>query len=548
MNNTINDKLQLLYKEYAKNLPEKINHIVANWEKLCENWQPDALHDFHREIHSLCGSAAIYGYGDLSHAARELETFLKSLDESNANQTPAIVSEISSLLSEIVAKAKTQDNEHKPVLPELKPVVLETPVQQNKLIYLIDPDTDFAKKISSSLMETGFGLQQFHDLASFKNAMAEGDINGAALIVDIGNMTRADITYLLKVRKNQQFTMPLICTSAQNNLLSRLKAIRAGSTAFLQKPVEMLQLTRLLEKSSETSANESYRILIIDDSPSLADYYALVLQQAGMTTSILTHPLELIETLADFQPDLLLMDIYMPECSGLELAAVLRQEPLYMRLPIIFLSTEDDKLKQLAAMSVGGDDFLTKPILPQHLVGAVRSRAKRAGILSAFMILDSLTQLLNHNTIVLDLEMELTRAEKQSKPLSFVIIDIDHFKSINDSYGHLMGDYVLRKLSELLLLQVNKSDLVGRYGGEEFALILPDCDANKAKALCNTIREKFSKLEFKANGQDFKVTFSAGIATFPALRTTDVMIAEADKALYKAKHFGRNQVVHIEEK
>ncbi|MES2218217.1 MAG: diguanylate cyclase [Pseudomonadota bacterium] len=548
MNNAINDKLQALYKEYTNNLPAKINNIVANWEKLNENWQPELLHDFHREIHSLCGSAAIYGYGDLSHAARELETFLKTLDEANATQTPSIVTDITALLDKIVEKAAPQGLEQAPQLPVIHEIIPQVPVTQNKLIYIIDPDPKFAKQVDKGLAEAGYSMRDFNDFSNFKEAIAATEPNGAAMIVDVENVNRGDINFLLKVRKNQQYTMPLICTSTNNNLLTRLKAIRAGSTAFLQKPIEMLQLMRLLDKTNDTTVNESYRILIIDDSPSLGEYYALILQQSGMITNVLTHPMELMETLADFQPDLLLMDIYMPECSGLELAAVLRQEPLYMSLPIIFLSTEDDKLKQLAAMSVGGDDFLTKPILPQHLVGAVRSRAKRAGILSSFMIRDSLTQLLNHNTIVQDLGLELTRAEKQSTALSFVIIDIDHFKSINDTYGHLIGDYVLRKLSELLLSQVEKTDLVGRYGGEEFALILPTSNAAQAKAICEATREKFSKLQFKSGGQEFTVTFSAGIASFPPIHNTEKMIAEADKALYKAKQFGRNQVVHSEEK
>jgi diguanylate cyclase (GGDEF)-like protein len=549
MNNEINDKLQALYKAYTKNLPGKIDAIVLNWEKLNENWNVDALHDFHREIHSLCGSAAIYGYEELSHAARELEVYLKELDENSAGLTPSVITEVTALLNRIVEKATPHGTEKvAPVLVAMPAVEPQAPVLMTKLIYLIDDDDDFAQKIKKNVMEAGYNLHVFPDLAACKNAFANGEMNGVAMIVNVESLTKGDIQYLLKVRKNQQFTMPLLCIAQDKGLATRLRAIRAGSTAFLQKPVEMFQLMQLIDKAYETTANESYRILIIDDSPSLAEYYALILQQAGMITHILTHPLELMETLADFQPDLLLMDIYMPECSGLELAAVLRQEPLYMSLPIIFLSTEDDKLKQLAAMSVGGDDFLTKPILPQHLVGAVRSRAKRAGILSAFMMRDSLTQLLNHNTIVQDLEQELARADKQDSALSFVIIDIDHFKSINDTYGHLMGDYVLRKLSELLLSQVAKTDLVGRYGGEEFALVLPNNNSLQAKDLCNVIREKFSKLQFKSGGHEFNVTFSAGIASLPDVQNAEKMIAAADKALYKAKHFGRNQVVHSDEK
>ena len=548
MNNEINDKLQALYREYSKNLPAKISDILKHWHELNDKWNEDSLHDFHREIHSLCGSAAIYGYGELSKAARELEICLRELDESNAEQTPQTVTEIEDLLKDIVDKANISTTEAQPTMPPIDVEPPEEPVLQNKVIYLIDQDAKLTRQLNANVVPAGYSIIEFKDFSEFRAAASAMEVNGVDMIVNVENMNKSDISFLIKIRKNQQYTMPLICISSESSLTTRLKAIRAGSTAFMQKPVEMFQLLKLLDKAYDPAVNESYRILIIDDSASLAEYYSLILNQAGMITHVLTNPLQLMETLADFQPDLLLMDIYMPECSGLELAAVLRQEPLYMSLPIIFLSTEDDKLKQLAAMSVGGDDFLTKPIMPQHLVGAVRSRAKRAGILSSIMIRDSLTQLLNHNTIVQDLELELARAERQDTNLSFIIIDIDHFKSINDSYGHLMGDYVLRKLSELLLSQVAKTDLVGRYGGEEFALVLPNSDSATAIQLCNTIREKFEQMQFKSGGNEFHVTFSGGIASFPAVRNAEKLIAAADKALYKAKHFGRNQITHAEDK
>jgi diguanylate cyclase (GGDEF)-like protein len=243
----------------------------------------------------------------------------------------------------------------------------------------------------------------------------------------------------------------------------------------------------------------------------------------------------------------LLMDVYMPTCSGLELAAVLRQEPLYTGLPIIFLSTEDDKLKQLSAMNAGGDDFLTKPILPQHLVAAVRSRAKRAGILSSLMVPDSLTQELNHATLLESLKVELTRVLQYKKPLSFIMLDIDNFKQVNDEHGRLIGDYVLRKLSEFLFSHLRRIDVVGRYGGDEFALILIGADREASKNLCEKICESFSRLQFKSSNFEFRVTLSAGIASYPVISTVKEMVAAAEKALYKAKNSGRNRVVHIDD-
>jgi diguanylate cyclase (GGDEF)-like protein len=343
-------------------------------------------------------------------------------------------------------------------------------------------------------------------------------------------------------------TSPLICISINADLSTRLKSVRLGASAFFQKPFDMFLLIKMLSKLNDSVENESYRILIIDDNASLAEYHALILHNAGMVTRVITNPLNMMEVIVDFQPDLLLMDVYMPACTGFELATALRQEPLYAGLPIIFLSTVDDKMKQFFVMSSGGDDLLTRPILPEHLVASVRARAKRSVILSAFMMRDSLTQLLNHKTILENLNVELTRAQHYQKSLSFIFIDLDNFKAVNDKYGHLVGDDVLRKTSEFLLAQIRKLDLVGRYGGEEFALILPGADMVESKKIGEKIRDNFSQLRFTADDVDFSVTLSMGISSYPASITAREMVAAADKALYKAKNAGRDCVMHAEEK
>jgi diguanylate cyclase (GGDEF)-like protein len=197
----------------------------------------------------------------------------------------------------------------------------------------------------------------------------------------------------------------------------------------------------------------------------------------------------------------------------------------------------------LAALNLGGDDFLTKPILPQHLVAAVKARAKRAGILGSYMTRDSLTGLLNHSNILHQLDVELVRAERHDLSLVFVMIDIDHFKAINDKYGHIVGDRVLRKLSELLLTRMRKSDYVGRYGGEEFALILPNTKLEASKKILDDLRQRFSHIRFVVDDSDFSVSFSVGAAGFPKYQSSHVLIEAADQALYKAKKEGRNKLV-----
>ena len=197
----------------------------------------------------------------------------------------------------------------------------------------------------------------------------------------------------------------------------------------------------------------------------------------------------------------------------------------------------------LSALGLGGDDFLTKPIEAQHLVSSVSNRIKRSLVLRSLMVRDSLTGLLNHTAIKAQLSHEIVRAKRQGKPMAFAMIDIDNFKKINDSHGHPVGDRVIKSLSRLLKQRLRENDLVGRYGGEEFAVVLVDADGAAAKKIMDTIRKDFARLRHLAELQEFSVTFSCGVADITNYSDASILADAADKALYKAKHAGRNRVM-----
>jgi diguanylate cyclase (GGDEF)-like protein len=235
--------------------------------------------------------------------------------------------------------------------------------------------------------------------------------------------------------------------------------------------------------------------------------------------------------------------MHMPGCTGLELAAIIRQQPAYVSIPIVFLSTEANRDRQLAAMHLGGDDFLTKPIKPDHLISAVTSRVQRARTLRSFMIRDSLTGLLNHTNTREHLDIEVARAQRQHGLLTLALLDIDHFKAVNDTYGHPTGDRVIKSLARLLQQRLRKTDIIGRYGGEEFAVILPHTDGLTAVKLLDEIRATFAHVRHQVDDCAFSVTFSCGIACFPDYADATQLTHAADQTLYDAKRSGRNQVL-----
>lgn len=534
MDHKIQDKLQKLFASYTEDLPGKLSQLAMQWQDLSSQFSSKKLDEFHRSIHSLCGSAGTYGYITLSKSARTVEIYLKSILGSHALTTEQQIT-ITKLMIQLQATPLQMEEKKFAISTE------QTAPCVDKLIYALDHDDDFIQDLKKDLFDAHYVLVRLKNFDELLERLKQQKLP-AALVVDTDFLNDKQIEDLLTLQKQSDIVVPLFCTAKQGDLLTRLRAVRAGSIAFLQKPVDTFYLTKKLELACGFSPTEPFRILIVDDSESLAEYYRLILQGAGMIASAISNPLLAMDAMIEFQPDLLLLDIYMPEVSGIELAAVLRQEPRYTHIPIIFLSSEEDKFKQLAALSLGGDDFLTKPILPQHLVAAVKSRAERAGILSSYMMRDSLTGLLNHSNILHQLEIELTRALRHDLPLLFVMLDIDHFKKVNDKYGHSMGDKVLKKLSELLLTRLRKTDYVGRYGGEEFAIIMTDTTKEDCSALLNDLRELFYRSPFKSGGIEFHVSFSAGVAGFPELTAAPALIEAADQALYRAKQNGRNKI------
>ena len=332
--------------------------------------------------------------------------------------------------------------------------------------------------------------------------------------------------------------------SADNKIETRLHAVKAGGRAYFNKPIEIGTLIDTLDKNiSGTSNSSPFRVLLIEDSRFQATFFARKLQNVGMETRILIDPLQINKTLDEFSPDLILLDMYMPVATGMELAKVIRQIETYISIPIVFLSAETDKDKQLEAMKFGGDDFLDKSIKPEHLISTISTRVARYRELRALMMRDSLTGLLNHTTIKERLIQETLRAERSNLPLSYIMIDIDHFKNVNDTYGHSAGDRVLKSLSQLLTQRLRRTDIIGRYGGEEFAIILPYTSINNALAVMEELRKSFENIRHRANEEEFSVTFSCGIASLAHFKTASELTEAADKALYIAKREGRNQTI-----
>ncbi len=228
--------------------------------------------------------------------------------------------------------------------------------------------------------------------------------------------------------------------------------------------------------------------------------------------------------------------------SGPNLARMLRYDPEWLGLPIIFLSSEEDREFQVDALAEGGDDFLTKPISDSLLLRAVTVRCYRARQLDKLVSRDSLTGLLKHSVIKSEVGKELARCQRLGQQSVVAMLDLDHFKQVNDCYGHRTGDLVIKGLANLLRHRLRKSDVIGRYGGEEFMVALPDCSVEQARVVFQSVCDLMSRISFTGGNKEFHVTLSVGVAPLEDYVSDDDAIEAADKALYSRKLSGRNGV------
>ena len=236
----------------------------------------------------------------------------------------------------------------------------------------------------------------------------------------------------------------------------------------------------------------------------------------------------------------------MPRFTGVEATRVLRQMAAYHALPIVYLSGESDVGMQVEALRMGGDQFLIKPFNPVLLAAVVKTKIERFRETQRSTRIDGLTGLLNHTAAKSQLKTMasgLTSTASRTNSLTVAMIDIDHFKSINDTYGHPVGDQVIRGLAWLLKGRLRTSDMIGRYGGEEFLVALPDVSPDKAREVIDRIREDFASLPHAHPSGALYATFSAGVACYPDFDTGENLTEAADYALLEAKRRGRNRVV-----
>lgn len=293
---------------------------------------------------------------------------------------------------------------------------------------------------------------------------------------------------------------------------------------------------------------EKIHLLAVDDSPINLRLLSMLLAKEGYSFQGLENGLETVQVATETQPDLILLGMMLPGTSGLEICRLLKSQSETQNIPVIMVTAKTLGSDVMEALEAGAYDYIKKPLDEPEVIARVRSalRYKTAqDRLREMAMRDSLTGLYNHALIMEYLDKEIYQGRRKKSPLCFVMADIDHFKSINDNHGHQAGDEVLKDISQRLAASLRHGDIIGRYGGEEFAIIFRGVDSETGPVLTERLRQIVCGTPVKLPTGTLEVTMSFGLScSHPDLPITHTeLVSQADQALYAAKTTGRNRVV-----
>ena len=294
------------------------------------------------------------------------------------------------------------------------------------------------------------------------------------------------------------------------------------------------------------------KVLVAEDEPVSRLRLQAFLSKWGYSVLVAADGAEALRVFQRERPRLVVLDRLMPHMDGIDLCRTIRRHAAEPYVYVIMLTAQDDSREIIEGFEAGADDYITKPFEVQELEARVRTGARIVELQEQLIAAreqlrieathDSLTGLLNRGAFFEGLHKEVVRARRYKTPLALIMADLDHFKAINDRHGHPNGDRVLRETAHRLRAAIRGSDVIGRYGGEEFVVAAPDCGLEDARALAEQFRASIGTLPVEIGGEWIFVTMSLGVAATTEMDDADRLLQVADDALYRAKNAGRNTV------
>ena len=490
---------------------------------------PERRRDAERDAHRLAGSVGTFGFPRGSALAREIEGVL----EGQGRLDSAALAR----LGELVAGLRA----------DLERPSAVAPAETRARLLVIDRDAAFTRALVQEAEGRGLTARVVESPKDAAASLARENADVILLDSAFSAQGECGLRLLAEITARAP-SRPVLVASASATLADRVEAARFGARAYFQKPASPTEVVDAALRTLRRTTSFG-RVLAVDDDPGVLDSVRGLLEPTGLEVVALGDPRDFLEVLETTRPDLLLLDVDMPEVSGIELCRVVRGDSRWATLPVIFLTARTDPDTLHAVFAAGADDFVAKPMVGPELTTRIGNRLERVRLYRLLADTDALTGVANRRRSEEGVAELIALAAAGRQPLALAMIDLDFFKAINDRFGHAAGDDVLRRVAHSLRHALRPEDVVGRWGGEEFVVAARGVDkallARRLTGVLDTLRAG----RVIAGEETFPLTFSAGVAGFPEDGTgMDEICRAADRALYLAKAHGRQRVVSAGER
>jgi diguanylate cyclase (GGDEF)-like protein len=537
-----------LKDQYVRRSSERIGKIIEMLGLLSQNPADyDLIMQLGRHFHWLAGSGSMYGFPHVSSLGTEGEDYCNAVLKEKSRRVKADVDKLKTILNELAAQFKTDQQAN---TSETTPLTGSRPDRNNAQrpeIVIIDEDQNDLASLCRQVDDAGMAVRSARSMSSGVAELGKQMPDGLIIEIPLPDGDAYELVEHVRSLPGGE-ELAIIIVSKQTGFLDKVRSIHCGADAHFEKPVDMKAMIRRLRYLLEKRRQDAPRILSVEDDPDQAAFIRAFLESAGYQVRTCTDPKNFDSYLSAFNPDLVLLDVMLPGMTGYELARYLRQDERHATLPVMFLTTQGNIEARIEAARSGGDDHLVKPVPPALLLSTVSARLERSRFLKTLLHKDGLTNLLNHSSFMEQAQMTVAQQKRHSGYTALIIIDVDYFRSINERHGYPGGDKVLVALSLLLRKRLRQSDIIGRYGGDEFGIIAEGLDEAEALTLASRLLADFASTSHATPlHAGFYATCSAGVAVLdPKNMDVEKWLQAAYSALAAAKQAGRNCAMAVQ--
>ncbi len=531
-----------LKEQYIRRSSERIGKIIEMLSVLAQNpSNAEVIEQLSRQFHWLAGSGSMYGYPAVSSMGSEGEDYCNSLLRDASRPPRADVEKLKALLNALANEFAVTDE-----AAETTNLGTGGRSHGRSEIVIIDENQTDLSLLCKLVEEGGMTFRTARTMAAGVNEVVREMPDGMIVEIPLPDGDAYELVEHVRTLPGGE-DIAIIIVSKQTGFLDKVRSIHCGADAHFEKPVDMKAMLRRMRYLLDKRRQEAPRILSVEDDPDQAAFIRAFLESAGYQVRTCTDPKNFDSFISSFNPDLVLLDVMLPGMTGYELARYLRQDERHATLPVIFLTTQGNIEARIEAARSGGDDHLVKPVPPALLLSSVSARLERSRFLQTLLHKDGLTNLLNHSSFMEQAQVTIAQQKRKANFTALILIDMDNFRHINERHGYPGGDKVLVALSLLLRKRLRQSDIIGRYGGDEFGIIAEGIDEQEALTLAARLIADFAATAHSTPlHAGFFASCSAGISVLDS-KTMDLekWVQSAFSALSMAKQSGRNCAMAI---